>query len=242
MAKKTSKDFRIKELYYYIVDFKQFMKPELLPVYFVNKNAAKRVLEANVPNRNRRKLYSIIKGLNIKNEHIPYKLGHGNFFHCGSKYAYPDRVRTKQDRKSYRTLLRRRLRRMGLQTTVKQKHTIHEEKVKKVKVLENKQDVAKSPGTAAKAFYLDRKPKYWVYLILKKCPSSKRGKLFKIKAIRINLKSGEFKKVTIHTMRNDIFIPELIYNIENLPNGKAGVTAYYSHKGEPKKVLRKHMA
>jgi len=241
VSRKTSQTLRIKELYYYIIDFRNLMQPELMPIHFVSKNIARKKLEAYIPNRNTRKQFSIIRGKSIKNENIPYKVADGNFMRRGSKYDYPDGRTEKQSKKSYRTLLRRRLRRMGLQTTVKT-HFKYDEKAKKVKYKPNNQKVAMSPTTEARVFQLDRKPKRYYYIILKKRMSTKRGKLFKIKTIRVNIKTGNFRMETIHTMRNDIFLPELLSNLEKIPNAAEALRAYEAYKRKQKKVSGKHMA
>lgn len=225
MALIKTEHYPVKQKYYYILDFRKFMRPKLIPVYFVNREAAKRVLKANIANRNTRRLFSIIKGITIKNEDIPYTIAYGNYFYRGGKYIYPDTLRTVQGKKSFRTLLRRRLRRMGLQSTNKVKYR-YDERVKKVTYKENHQKVAKNKNSDAKVFQLDRKPKRYYYIILKKRPSTKSGKLFKIKCIQVNVKTGEFKKVTIHTNRNDIFLPELLENLKKIENASSAIKAY----------------
>lgn len=227
--RKTTQDFPVKRQYYYIIDFRNMMNPVLLPVCFVNRNAAKRILEANIPNRNKRRLYSVIKGLKIKEEQIPYIVSYGNYLRKGGKYLYDEDKQTKQERKSFRTLMRRRLRRMDLLTTNRIKYRYHE-KAKKVKHTKNYQTVAQSPHTDARVFQLDRKPNRYYYIILKKCPSSKRGKLFKIKCIQVNVKTGKWKKVTIQTNRNDIFIPELLNNLKKIPNAEGAIEAYSKYR------------
>jgi hypothetical protein len=225
MAIKTTDDFPIKRAYYYIIDFRRMMYPVLRPVYFVNYNAAKRVLISNMPNRNIRRFFSIYSGKTIKNLKLNYIIGEGNYLHLGGKYPYPHSDMTKQEKKSFRTLLRRRLRRMGLQTNNKVKYKYHE-KASKVKYLPNRQKVANNKNSDAKVFQLDRKPRYYYYIILQKCLTSKSGKLFKVRAIRCNIKTGNWKKVTIYTNRNDIFFPELLGNLNKMPNGQEAVRAY----------------
>lgn len=229
MPRQTTDHFPIKELYYYIIDFRRLMFPVIMPVYFVNKNAAKRVLKKNVPNRNIRKFYSVYPGKRIKKLKLNYIIGYGNYLHLGGKYPYPDIEMTKQEKKSFRTLLRRRLRRMDLLTTNKVKYKYHE-KVRKIKHKKNYQKVAKNKNSAAKVFQIDRKPKYYFYIILEKQLTTKRGKLFKIKTIRADIRTGKSIKVTIFTMRNDIFFPELLSNLNKIPNGQRAVKRYYAYR------------
>lgn len=235
MAIRTTEDFPVKLKYFYIIDFRRFMFPVLMPVYFPNRNTAKRLLDVNITNRNIRKMLSVYSGKKIKKEKLKYKIGWGNYFHKGGKYLYKPNM-TNQEKKSMRTLLRRRLRRMDLFTTNKAKFR-YDNKGKKVKHRKNYQKVAKSPNTDAKVFQLDRKPRYYYYIILKKSFSRKMGKLFKIRAIRVNIKTGVWNKVTIYTQRNDIFFPELLANLKKKPNGSKAVEAYWrDHKSKQKKV------
>lgn len=237
MPLKSTDDFPIKELYYYILDFRRFMYPVLMPVYFPNKNAAKRILAKNITNRNLIRKFSVYSGKKLKKEKINYKIGYGNYLHMGGKYPYTDEHKTHQQKKSFRTLLRRRLRRMDLYTTNKAKFR-YDKKVSKVKHRRNYQKVANSPNTDAKVFQLDRKPRHYYYIVLKKRTSFKRGKIFVVRCIRVNIKNGEYKKVTIYIQRNDIFFPELLENLKKKPNAKGAIEAYtraYSRK--QKKVL-----
>lgn len=237
MARTTTDDFPVKLQYFYIIDFKRFMFPTLMPVYFPNRNAAKRILDHNIRNRNRKRKFSIYSGKKIKKDRLNYIIGWGNYMLRGGKYRYPALDMTNQQKKSFRTLLRRRLRRMDLLTTNKVKFR-YDAKGKKVKYRKNYQRVAKSPNTDAKVFQLDRKPKYIYYIILKKQFTSKAGKLFKIRCIRVNIKNGVYKKVTIYTQRNDIFLPELLENLKKKPNAKSAVEAYTrAYSRQQKKVL-----
>lgn len=238
MGVRTTEHFPVKENYYYIMDFKRFMFPVLMPVYFVNKNAAKRILESNVPNRNRRRMFSIYSGRKIKKERLKYIIGWGHYMIRGGKYPYPRMDMTDQEKKSFRTLLRRRLRRMDLLTTIKAKYR-YDNKGKKIKHKKNYQKVAKSPGTDAKVFQLDRKPKSYHYIILKKRSTTKRGKIFMVRAIRVNIKTGEFKKVTIYINRNDIIFPGLLEHLKRIPNARPAIESYTAvNKKRKEKILR----
>lgn len=238
MPKLGTKDFPVKLDYYYVVDYRRLMDPVLMPVFFPNKRAAQRVLKANYPNRNERKMFSVMNGRTLKHHPLNYRITQGNYLPKGGKYPYPMVEMTKQQKKSFRTLLRRRLRRMGLYTSNRAKYEFKHGKGKKVKAIKNFQRVAKSPNTDAKVFRIDRKPQHHYFIILKKRHTSKRGKLFRIKAIRVNIKNGVFKKVTIYTNRTDIFFPELLENLKRMKNGQGAVEEYTRiRQREQKKVL-----
>jgi hypothetical protein len=207
----NTENFPVKEQYYYIIDFRNLFRPVLLPVYFVNKNAAKRALQVNVPKRERRKKYSIMKGVTLKKTPMKYRLREGKLA-LFTKYQYPDQRETLQQRKTYRTIMRRRLRRMNLLTLIKPKRKITDA-VTQVKFKHNNQKVAKSPRSIARAFWLERKGPDKVYLILKKELTKKRGKLFHIKTIEINFKTQEFRKRWIYTQRNDVIVPMILTEI-----------------------------
>lgn len=215
------------------------MDPVLMPVFFPNKRAANRVLTANYPNRNTRRLFSVLNGKELKKHVLNYRIGYGNYLIKGGKYPYPVMEMTPQQKKSFRTLLRRRLRRMGLYTTNTVKYEYSTGKAKKIKAIKNYQRVANNKNSDAKVFRIDRKPRHLYYIILKKCQTSKRGKLFKIRAIRVDIKRGEWKKITIYTNRNDIFFPELLENLKRMKHGSEAVAEYTKyHKRKQEKTIQ----
>jgi hypothetical protein len=231
---KTTEHFPVKLDYFYIVSFEDFLKPKLLPVYFVNKNAAKRVLKSNVGPKAMGR-FRILSGRVIRNEHIPYVLGFGVFGQVEGKYPL-DKKMTPQEKKSLRTMVRRRLRRMGILSTNKAKFRLNE-RVKMVKYKPNTQIVAQNKNSDAKVFQLDRKPSRYYYILIRKSLSKKSGKLFRLLCIQVNIKTGAHKKMVIHSKRNDIFIPHLLEELKKLPNTENAIRAYYDHKNQQEKAI-----
>lgn len=226
MGIKTTEEFPIKIHYYYIINFSNLMKPKLMPIYFPNKNTAKRVLRQNILSHEKRKKYTIYSGEKIRHEDLQYVIGMGNRFVMSGKYPYPNKKMTKQEKKSFRTLLRRRLRRMNLLTNNKAKFRYDEKTRKRIKHKPNHQKVAKSPTTDAKCFWLERGSRHTWYIVLSKRKSFKVDKLFRIRAIRIQLKTGKWKKVTIYIRTTDIIHAELLRNLYTYAKASDGIEAY----------------
>jgi hypothetical protein len=217
---KTSKDYPIKPDYYYIVDFRNYFRLKVYPVYFVNRKAAKRSLDKSVKKLKIRKhKYQVVSGKELLGIHIPYVFIK-KFY--SAKYEYPKDRLSKQQRKTYRTVLRRRLRRMGLLTLIKPKYSVKKVKRDQVRIKNNTQKVAMSPNTVAKVFRLDRKPEKYYYIIIKKEKTHVKGVLLKIGAYRLNIKTGELKKCIVNMKSTDILIPYLLTDIpkliKHLPN------------------------
>lgn len=199
--------------YYYIVNFKYFLKPRVYPVYFTSKASAKRAIKENVKSRKKQGNYEIIQGKKLKEFSFTFVLKLGKLGEF-NKWEYPKELNTQEKRKSYRTLLRRRLRRMGMLTPIKPKNTIGQ--ISQVRLIKNKQAVADSPNTAALAFRLERKNKNYHYIILSKKISKKKGLLFKIKALKVDMRLKTIKPCGINIQRNDLIIPYLITEIIQL--------------------------
>lgn len=212
MAIKTINDYPVYNKYWYLVDFKNLLKVRLFPYYFISKQAAKRAKELNFSKANQ-KFVEVLKGTKVKSFFLAYAMG--KTLGKDTKYTYPDFLISRQERKSFRTLMRRRLRRMGLLTLVKPKRSV-KHLPSYIKPIKNKQKVANSPNSIAKVFQIDRKnPKYY-YLILEKSLAKKKGKLFKIKCLRFDKTTAELKKVVIYTLRTDILIPYLITELSHI--------------------------
>lgn len=242
---KTSEDYPIKRSYYYIVDFSNYYRLRVYPVYFVNLKTAKRALERTITKLKVRKHYfQVVTGKSLVDVKIPYIMTKR---FKATRYDYPKEKTNFQDRKSYRTLLRRRLRRMGLLTLIKPKYLVQEGKRQQVRIKPNTQKVANSPNTVAKVFQLERKPGKYYYLIIDKKKTKAKGVLMKIKSLRLNVKTGELKKCTVNMRSTDILIPHLLSNIPELTKHlinhesiikklrKKGFDCY--HKTKQKEVL-----
>lgn len=199
----------VKKDWWYIVWLRDFRFITLYPVYFINKESAKRAIRVSFP-PTKRSRYSIIAGDKLREYTLKYtiKLGKMPKF---TKYDFPKDF-TKQQKKTRRTIIRRRLRRMGM--LIPKKHKIGiKDKVKQARLLVNKQKVADCPTTEAVAFRLERKPKHFYYIILKKKKSQKNKIAFRVKAIRYNSRNGEYKKLFINIYNRDVLIPHLISEV-----------------------------
>lgn len=206
--------------YWYIMDLRNLLSPELYPVYFTSKRAAFRAIKTHVLKRTWYK-YSVVKGDKLTDYKYTYNLTLGNMGKF-CKYNYPPGLETPQQRKSYRTLLRRRLRRMGMLTLTQSKKTI-DKKPGVTKLIKNTQKVAMSPNTDAGVFQIERKPPNYFYLKLKQMESHKAKVLFEVEVIRFNIKTGEFKELLLQIKKKDIIIPYLKTQLwEKAKNSKHG--------------------
>lgn len=182
-------------------------------------------LEAKVP-KNEIKFYSIRLGRKINTDRLRYRIT--NSFWRTPKYTKPRGVTLK----NHRTKMRRRLRRMGLLTNTPAKVRI--DGTTRFRYIENRQQVANSPGTQAQAFQLDRKPDHIYYLILSKHPNRT---FFTFDCMRLDIKNRTIKRVSIKGRRTDILRPYTLKEIWNLINKKRGyseiIKAFKRAKKEP---------
>lgn len=196
--------------YYYIINFRYFLRPRIYPVYFVNKRAAKRAIQLQEPSRKYQGYYEIIRGNKLKAFKSTYVLRLGRLGKF-TRYPYPKELITIQQRKSYRTLMRRRLRRMGMLTNVRSKYRV-EDKPGIIKVKLNNQWIANTPYTTCICFALERKPNRH-YIIIKKRLSLKKGKLFRLKVLEFTPGKETVPTKYMYINRKDIIIPYLITNL-----------------------------
>lgn len=216
MPKVTIQDYPVYDKYYYLVDFKNLLKVRLLPYYFLNKNAAKRAIRDNYPKKSH-KYIEVLRGKKVKKFFLTYRMKEG--LAGFTKYDYPLERLTSQQKKTYRTVIRRRLRRMGLLTLVKPKKSI-KSKPDYIKPITNKQKVAQNKNSAAKVIQIERKPKQYYYLVLTKEMARKKKYLFSLECIKFDNNKGTMKKVKLHTRRTDVLIPFLITDLERLVYAK----------------------
>lgn len=202
-------EFPIKPEYWYVISFGNFIHLTLFPVYFVNKQAAKRAITSNIPRKAQGK-YEVMSGKKLKDFSFRYKINLGRL-HKFTKYIYED-IPKGQRRKTYRTVMRRRLRKMGMLTLIKPKNHITRG-IKQTRLIKNKQRIAIAPETWAVSFQLERKPNRYIYLILKKKLSEKKRVLFEIRALRIDMEKAICKKVNIQVYNKDVVRPVLITEI-----------------------------
>lgn len=212
MPRVSVEDYPIISKYWYIVDFRNLLKAKLLPHYYVNRKAAKRAIELNFI-RKRWKYYKVMKGYEVKDFMIDYRMGMG--LGKFTKYRYDEYKTTQQDKKSHRTQMRRRLRRMNMLTLVNPKKSIKREP-DYIKPIKNRQKEGFRKNTLARVLQIERKPDKYFYLVDRRELSRHRGKLFKITGLRFDNTTGEIKKYCLHTLRTDIFTPYLITDLERM--------------------------
>lgn len=228
--------------YYYIINFKYFTRPRIYPVYFTNKAAAKRAISQNIKSLKERAYYEIIQGKKLVDFECTYVLRLGRLGEF-TKYNYPEYLETIQQRKSYRTLMRRRLRRMGMLTDVQNKYRIGE-KGKRTQLIHNTQKVADSPTTRSVGFRLERKNKNVYYIIKDKKISKKKGILFELKAWKLDIKKKTVGLISLKIQRKDVIIPYLIteiskkYNDLKLSINRFAKGSVKIHKGEKERFLK----
>lgn len=234
-------DIPIKNEYYYIISFGNFLNLTLYSVYFINKRAAERALSLHMGKVTMNSKYQVMRGFQLKQFWMTYtiRLGKLTKFH---KYDYE----SGKTRKNQRTMARRRLRRMGMLTLVKPKIEIRE-KVKYSLLIKNKQKVSSTKNTSARAFRLQRKPQKFVYVILKKERSKTKGFLFRMRLIRIDLKKNcQYDIVNLSIQNIDLITPYLIKEVlEMVKNNQKTyekILKYCAkrdidiYKGEPKRI------
>ena len=213
----TTEAFPTKLEYWYIIHFRDFWQITLYPVYFINKVSAKRAVSRTFAKKKQNK-YSVVSGRKLREYELNYTISLGRLqkFH---KYDLDPKL-TDQQRKNKRTIIRRRLRRMGMLIPKKHKYFI-KDPIKQNRLLVNTQKVANSPNTEARAFRLERKHKKYYYLIISKEKGKKNGVAFKVNSIRYNSKNGEYKKVLLNIYNRDVIIPHLISEVyaQSLNNG-----------------------
>lgn len=203
---KTTKEFPIIAKYYYIMDFTKMMKPQLIPLYFLNRNAAKRAIKEN-NSTHKAKIYSIFHGESLLNSDFPYVLKNGRWGKF-TKYKYEPNL-TKQEKKNIRTMARRRLRRMNLYTNIKARR-LYNSAPQYVKQIKNTQKVSNSPGTSAKCFQLERETPHRFYIILGKKKHKSAVFLISLKVLSINLKTGNYSYKWKNIHKTDILIPFIL--------------------------------
>lgn len=237
-----TKKFPPKREYWYIVSLNDFRFIKLYPVYFINRASAKRAIRENFPAIKRMR-YTIISYNKLIKYNLKYQIGLGRLpkFH---KYDIAQKNSTPQQLKNARTIIRRRLRRMGMLVPKKHKFFI-KDKVAYRHILENTQKVANSPNTEARAFRLERRGKYVYYILMFKMRTLVKGVMWRVKAIKYNAKTKTWKKVWMGIQNSDVLIPHLISEVWALAQkqGKYEEFKQYCHANgislykKPKKEL-----
>lgn len=208
----TSKDYPVRDAYYYVVDFKNLLKVRLLPRFFLNKESAIRAIQLNFP-KSRHKYVDAIRGSQLKEFLLTYEMSTrlGKYV----KYDYADGL-TRQKKKSLRTLIRRRLRRMGLYTRIKTKYHIKDAQITLPQLIKNTQKVAITPGTLSQVISLARKPGVF-YWVKSKKPSRKTWGLLRLGCIKFDLRRGCKNKTTYLTLKQtDVITPYTLGELEKL--------------------------
>lgn len=190
---------------YYILYFRDILNPVCLNYYFSSRQLAKDNIIRNIPRKERR-WYKVVSGAYLKKyepkiyKSLKIKL---------KKYRYPKPDMTDQERKNFRNLQRRRLRRMNLFIKSPGLGKL-KNKNKRIKYVENKQKIADCPTTLARVITLDRRGSHRMYLIEGVKKAKRVGELFRIKARCFNFRKKEVKACTLRIKNLDILTPYLI--------------------------------
>lgn len=188
----------------YILYLKDITNIRALPYHFPSVSLAQHSLLGSVPKKDRA-LFKVVSGRYIK-KYLP-KLYHKIKVKL-YKYKYPGDLKTYQEKKSFRTITRRNLRRMDLLTLNNRPTKITKrDKLKGIKHVKNKQAIATQQNTFVRVIQLDKFNKN-TYLMVTKILSPKRGKdLCRLKCYRVDFKKGTVFKTKVRVQNKDLLTP-----------------------------------
>ncbi len=227
----STKDFPIREDYWYILCYHNFYNIHLVPYYFFDKAKAQIAIK-RARNRYSGYQFEAIKGNKLRGHLLKYKINY-DYFRKGrvSKYNYPPECKTRRQKKTYRDKYHKRLRKMGfiwyhapIKFKVWQDSDILEIRPTKYR---------HRPRSNYRVFKVLSKPKYLYYLIdypeiMVKDPNY----VFKCRVIRWNVEKLRFKRTEVELLihKLDTIIP-ITFNeakLEILNTGIAGISTKHS--------------
>lgn len=186
---------------YYILYLKDITNIRALPYHFPSVSLAQYALDRVVGKRDRA-LFKIVSGRYIK-RYLP-KL-YRKIALKPLKYQYPGELKSHQEKKNFRTMYRRRLRRLDLYTLNNSPWKIRPNtKLKPIRHVKNKQKVADSPNTTIRVVQLEKYNKF-TYLVILKILRPKRGKdLCRLKCYKVDIKRGTDKLTKVRVQNKDL--------------------------------------
>lgn len=196
---------------YYILQLKDITNVRCLYYYFSSKESAKFCLNRRIPS-NERKWYKIVSGNYLKKYQPKF---YKTLRIYPVKYKYSPEMKTAQAKKTYRTVMRRRLRRMGLHV-LGQKEGRIKEQVKRSKWVKNQQWVANSPTTEARIFRMDRTGLNRYFAILSIEKSKRVGDLCRVLCYCFHLSKKTIIKKEVRVKNTDVLTPYLTSELQKL--------------------------
>lgn len=205
---------KVVDTYFYILHFKRLDKPKIIPFHYLTRRSAQDCLDKMV-SRADMLYYKVVKGSFI-GEHYVALYREGSFY--TTKYRYPDEKATFQEKKNYRTMFRRRLRRMGILVVNNAPRRIDSPPVKP-RYIKNTQDVAKSPTTIGRVVQIDRFSRetyVFINTLTKPKPKTKDFKrvLCKVEGYKFNLRKGTIKPTKFKIEKTDLVIPHSLNHLK----------------------------
>lgn len=206
---------KIHKARFYILKIKSLTDIRCLYYYFSSRESAKYALNKAIASTER-KWYKIVSGAYLS-KYQP------NFYKAlrvyPVKYKYPPHLTTKQQRKTHRTVMRRRLRRLGLHVVGKKEGKIVEE-IGRTKWIKNKQKVAKSPGSVARVIQVDSKGLNKYFVVRGIVKSKRSGDLCRASCYLFDTYKGTITKKEIRIKNTDVITPYLTTELKKVWENK----------------------
>lgn len=205
---KTIEDYPLKRGYFYIVLFKNILDAKVAPYHFTTERAGQRALEKHFV-KSFRKYCRVLSYEEANKFFLVYKVGTGVHHY---KYDYSVHEPDKNSQRNTRIRQRRRLRRMGLYTSVRASYNVRKDH-KGISVIDTPQKmVIDRKNPQAKAIEIEDDPGVY-YLVLER-ELYKGGThpeyAFRIRGLKFNGRTCKAKEVTKKIRRNAILIPYLL--------------------------------
>lgn len=206
---------------FYIVYLRDILKPRILHYYFSSRAMAKKAIVDSLPYKDR-KWYKVMSGKYLR-KYEPELCKSIKLI--PTKYKYPSNS-TQADRKKHRTLMRRRLRRMGMLVHSKPYSTVHKPP-KRIKAVKNKQKVAQSPGTISRVVEVDRRGSHKLFLILSFKRAKRVGDLYVANSVCFNFRKKTVEEKSLRIKNTDVLTPYTLIELRNRVRVTPGMPSGY---------------
>lgn len=206
---------KIHKARFYILNLRDITNIRCLYYYFSSRETAKYALYKTIPSLER-KWYKIVSG-NYLSKYQP------KFYKALKvyplKYKYPVGKKSQQEKKTYRTVMRRRLRRLGLHVVGKKQGKIVEN-IQRTRWIKNKQVVANSPGSIARVIQIDSKGLNKYFLVKDIIKSKRAGDLCRVKCFQFDTYKGTIIAKEIRVKNTDVITPFLTKELKKVWESK----------------------
>lgn len=206
---------KIHKARFYILNIRDITNIRCLYYYFSSRETAKYSLHKAIPSVER-KWYKIVSG-NYLSKYQPKFYKALRIYPV--KYKYPPHIKTKQQRKTHRTVMRRRLRRMGLHVVGKKEGRIVEN-IGKSKWIKNRQKVANSPTTIARVIQVDSKGLNKYFVVRDIVKSKRAGDLCRATCYQFDTYKGTIIKKELRIKNTDVITPYLTLELKKVWENK----------------------